>query len=45
MIENAVRFHEHKCHGLASGIRASEMVLQELGKHARDEEIVAILRS
>ncbi|MCD4816394.1 MAG: TraR/DksA C4-type zinc finger protein [Methanosarcinales archaeon] len=45
VIENAVRFHGHQCPGLAVGIRVSEVVLRELGKPARDEEMVAIVEN
>ena len=45
MIENAIRFHGHQCPGLADGIRVSEVVLRELGKPARDEEMVAIVEN
>ena len=45
MIENAIRFHGHQCPGLAAGIRVSEVVLRELGKPARDEEMVAIVEN
>ncbi len=45
MIENAILFHGHKCPGLAAGIRISEVVLRELGKPARDEEMVAIVEN
>ncbi len=45
MIENAIRFHGHQCPGLAAGIRVSEVVLRELEKPARDEEIVAIVEN
>ena len=45
IIENAIRFHGHQCPGLAIGIRVSEVVLRELGKPARDEEMVAIVEN
>jgi formylmethanofuran dehydrogenase subunit E len=45
MIENAIQFHGHQCPGLAVGIRVSEVVLRELGKPARDEEMVAIVET
>ncbi len=45
VIENAIRFHGHKCPGLAAGIRVSKVVLRELGKPARDEEMVAIVEN
>ena len=45
VLENAIRFHGHKCPGLAAGIRVSEVVLRELGKPARDEEMVAIVEN
>ncbi len=45
VIKNAIRFHGHQCPGLAVGIRVSEVVLRELGKPARDEEMVAIVEN
>jgi formylmethanofuran dehydrogenase subunit E len=45
VLENAIRFHGHQCPGLAVGIRVSEVVLRELGKPARDEEMVAIVEN
>ncbi len=45
MVKNAIRFHGHKCPGLAAGIRVSEVVLRELGKPARDEEMIAIVEN
>ena len=44
-IEGARRFHGHSCPGLAIGIRAAEMALQEIGAHAEDEEIVAVVET
>ncbi len=45
MIENTILFHGHQCPGLAAGIRVSEVVLRELGKPARDEEMIAIVEN
>lgn len=44
-IEGVQRFHGHMCPGLAMGIRAAEIALQEIGPHARDEEVVAIVET
>lgn len=44
LIEKTTAFHGHWCPGLAIGIRASEWVLQEIGK-ADDEEIVAVVET
>jgi len=40
-IEKCIDFHGHWCPGLATGIRAAELALRELGQ-STDEEIVAI---
>ncbi len=45
MLKTAIKFHGHQCPGLAMGIRVSEVVLRELGKPARDEEMVAIVEN
>ena len=44
-IEGARRFHGHSCPGLAIGVRASEIALREIGPHAEDEEVVAIVET
>ncbi len=38
-------FHGHLCPGLAMGIRASEIALEQIGKHASDEEVVAVVET
>lgn len=38
-------FHGHLCPGLATGIRAAEIALEQIGKHASDEEVVAIVET
>jgi formylmethanofuran dehydrogenase subunit E len=44
-IEGVRRFHGHSCPGLTIGIRASELALREIGTHAEDEEVVAIVET
>jgi formylmethanofuran dehydrogenase subunit E len=44
-IEGVKRFHGHWCPGLAMGIRVAELALQEIGPHAGDEEVVAIVEA
>ena len=44
-IEGTRRFHGHSCPGLTVGIRASELALREIGPHAEDEEVVAIVET
>ncbi|MFO8089123.1 MAG: formylmethanofuran dehydrogenase subunit E family protein, partial [Desulfatiglandaceae bacterium] len=44
LIRQTIAFHGHWCPGLATGIRAAEWVLIELGK-ASDEEIVAVVET
>ncbi len=38
-------FHGHLCPGLTTGIRVSEVALREVGPHAEDEEIVAVVET
>lgn len=38
-------FHGHMCPGLAMGIRASELALDNIGAHAADEEVVGIVET
>lgn len=40
-----VQFHGHFCPGLAIGVRAAELALREIGSHASDEEVVAIVET
>jgi formylmethanofuran dehydrogenase subunit E len=44
-IDGTISFHGHWCPGLASGIRAAEWVLMELGARSRDEELVAVVET
>ena len=45
MIRQAEAFHGHMCPGLSIGIRAAEVALREIGPHAEDEEVVAIVET
>jgi formylmethanofuran dehydrogenase subunit E len=45
MLKTAIKFHGHQCPGLAMGLRVSQVALRELGKPARDEEMVAIVEN
>lgn len=40
-----VEFHGHMCPGLAMGIQASQLALREIGAHAKDEEVVAVVET
>ncbi|MDP9070235.1 MAG: FmdE family protein [Actinomycetota bacterium] len=44
-LERVVDFHGHMCPGLAMGIRASEVALEQIGPHSQDEEVVAIVET
>jgi formylmethanofuran dehydrogenase subunit E len=44
-VRETVAFHGHMCPGLAIGIRAAEMALRDIGPHAHDEEIVAVVET
>jgi len=44
LIEETITFHGHSCPGLAIGIRAAELALEEIGK-ASDEEMVAVVET
>ena len=44
LIDETIRFHGHSCPGLAIGIRASEVALQEF-ERAPDEEVVAVVET
>ena len=45
MVQKTVAFHGHMCPGLAIGIRAAEVALQDIGPHAHDEEVVAVVET
>jgi len=44
-LDEIVKFHGHVCPGLVLGYRVSLFALKELGRKAKDEEIVAIVES
>jgi formylmethanofuran dehydrogenase subunit E len=44
-VQDTVAFHGHMCPGLAIGIRAAEVALKEIGPHAQDEEVVAVVET
>jgi formylmethanofuran dehydrogenase subunit E len=45
LINQIQSFHGHVCPGLAMGIRAAEIALEQIGKHASDEEVVAVVET
>ena len=45
VVDEIVAFHGHMCPGLAIGMRAAEVALKEIGPHARDEEVVAVVET
>ena len=45
MVQKTVAFHGHMCPGLAIGIRAAEVALRDIGPHAHDEEVVAVVET
>lgn len=44
-LERVVEFHGHMCPGLAMGVQASQIALREIGPHAKDEEVVAVVET
>ncbi len=44
-IARVEQFHGHMCPGLAMGIRAAEILLEQVGPHSSDEEVVAIVET
>jgi formylmethanofuran dehydrogenase subunit E len=44
-IRQAIDFHGHLCAGLTMGVRAARVALREVGPHAADEEVVAIVET
>jgi formylmethanofuran dehydrogenase subunit E len=45
MVQKTVAFHGHMCPGLAIGIRVAEVALRDIGPHAHDEEVVAVVET
>ncbi|MDP9020299.1 MAG: FmdE family protein [Actinomycetota bacterium] len=44
-LDRIIEFHGHMCAGLALGIRAGEVALEQIGPHSTDEEVVAIVET
>ncbi|MBN1401682.1 MAG: tRNA (N6-threonylcarbamoyladenosine(37)-N6)-methyltransferase TrmO [Anaerolineae bacterium] len=44
-LEATIAFHGHLCPGLMTGVRVAEVALREIGSHAQDEEVVAIVET
>lgn len=44
-LEQVVRFHGHMCPGLALGVRAAEVAIEQIGAHCGDEEVVAVVET
>ncbi|PLS78993.1 MAG: hypothetical protein CYG59_15500 [Chloroflexi bacterium] len=44
-IQKVKAFHGHLCPGLTIGVRVAEIALREIGPHAADEEVVAIVET
>lgn len=44
-LERVVEFHGHMCPGLAMGVQAAAIALREIGAHAKDEEVVAVVET
>ena len=45
LLERVVEFHGHMCPGLAMGVQAAQIALREIGPHAKDEEVVAVVET
>ena len=45
VLDRIIDFHGHLCAGLAMGVRAAEVALEEIGAHSADEEVVAIVET
>ena len=44
-LDRVVEFHGHLCPGLAMGAAAAQIALREIGPHAKDEEVVAVVET
>lgn len=44
-LSDVIRFHGHMCAGLAMGVRAAEVALDEIGPNSQEEEVVAVVET
>ncbi len=44
-LDRVIEFHGHMCPGLAMGVQAAQIALREIGAHAKDEEVVAVVET
>ena len=44
-LQRVVDFHGHMCPGLAIGVQAAQIALRQIGPHAQDEEVVAVVET
>jgi formylmethanofuran dehydrogenase subunit E len=44
-LDDVIRFHGHLCPGLTMGVQVARIALREIGPHAQDEEIVAVVET
>ena len=44
-LARVVDFHGHLCPGLTMGMQAAAIALREIGPHAKDEEVVAVVET
>jgi formylmethanofuran dehydrogenase subunit E len=44
-LDDVVSFHGHLCPGLTMGVQVARIALREIGPHARDEEVVAVVET
>ncbi|MEJ5377879.1 MAG: FmdE family protein [bacterium] len=44
-VKQVIAFHGHSCPGLAIGMRAAQIGLQEVGPSSQDEEVVAVVET
>jgi formylmethanofuran dehydrogenase subunit E len=44
-LQRVAEFHGHVCPGLTMGMQAAQIALREIGPHAKDEEVVAVVET
>lgn len=44
-LDDVVGFHGHLCPGLTMGVQVARIALREIGPHATDEEVVAVVET
>jgi formylmethanofuran dehydrogenase subunit E len=45
LVDEVMRFHGHVCPGATLGFRAGEVVLERLGRHSKDNQLIGVVET